>query len=602
MTVPDEARGQERREIAAAWLSALGSALEGSDHAAAASLFAPECYWRDLLALTWDIRTFRGPDEVEAAWRAALSPSGFTDPVLEAGDPVEGVLGELTGTIEAFFGFRTALGRGRGFVRLVETEPGTYRAFTFLTTLQELDGYPEKTGPRRPRENRRSADQGRENWLDRRTATAEFRTADPEVVVIGAGQAGFTLAARLGQLDVPTLVVDRMERIGDNWRHRYHSLTLHNEICVNHMPYLPFPDTWPVYIPKDMLADWFESYAKALELNVWTSTEFLDGRFDETDRRWTVRLRRADGTVRTLRPSHVVMATGVSGIPNATSFEGVDRFRGRVIHSSGHTEDLDVDGRTALVVGAGNSAHDIAQDLCLRGADVTMLQRSSTTVVSLEPSAARVFALYSQADGVRPLEDTDLRSASVPNVLLRELHGPLSRVMAEDDRELLDGLRAAGFALDNGEDDTGFYLKLIRYFGGYYINVGASDLIIEGRIKLKQGKGVDHFTEDEVVLADGSSVKADLVVLATGYQPMQEGVRALFGDEVADRVGPVWGPGPDWELRGMWSRTGQDNFYVVGGSFAMCRIYSRFVALQIKADVEGIAPPRWTPDTTGRAL
>ncbi|HWO65590.1 MAG TPA: NAD(P)/FAD-dependent oxidoreductase [Umezawaea sp.] len=600
MTVPDETQGPERRRIAADWLAALGSALEDHDHAAAAALFAPECYWRDLLALTWDIRTFQGRAEVEAALRAAHEPSGFADLALEDGDPVPGVIGEGIETVEVFFTFRTTMGRGRGFARLVP-DAGTYRAFTFLTTLQELEGYPEKTGRLRPRENRRPEDHVKENWLDRRIRTSEFRDTDPEVLVIGAGQAGFTLAARLGQLDVPTLVVDKMARIGDNWRGRYHSLTLHNEVCVNHMPYLPFPDTWPVYIPKDMLADWFETYAKALELNVWTSTEFLDGRFDEADKRWTVRLRRADGSIRTMRPSHVVMATGVTGIPNVTSFEGMDRFRGQVIHSSRHTDDLAVDGRTVLVVGAGNSAHDIAQDLCLRGADVTMLQRSSTTVVSLEPSAARVFTLYSQAEGVRPLEDTDLRSASVPNALLRKLHGPLSKVMAEDDKELLDGLRAAGFALDNGEDDTGFYLKLIRYFGGYYINVGASDLIIEGRIKLKQGKGIDHFTEDEVVLADGSAVKADLVVLATGYKPMQEGVRALLGDEVADRVGPIWGPGPDEEQRGMWSRTGQENFYALGGSFAMCRIYSRFVAFQIKATIEGIAPPKWALDKTESA-
>ncbi|WNV88240.1 NAD(P)/FAD-dependent oxidoreductase [Umezawaea sp. Da 62-37] len=601
MTIPDDTQGRQRRRIAEAWLADLDAALVGHDHGAAAALFTPDCYWRDLLALTWDIRTFHGQGEVEAALGAAHEPSGFTDPVLEDGDPVEGVIGDRTGVVEAFFGFRTAMGRGRGFVRLVEDGTGAVRAFTFLTTLQELEGYPEKTGIHRRRDNRRAVDGDRENWLDRRIATAEFATEDPEVLVIGAGQAGITLAARLGQLGVSTLVVDRMERIGDNWRNRYHSLTLHNEICVNHMPYLPFPDTWPIYIPKDMLADWFESYAKALELNVWTGVEFLDGHFDEGDRRWTVRLRRPDGTIRTLRPSHLAMATGVSGIPNVTSFEGMEDFQGQVVHSSGRTEDLDVEGRTALVVGAGNSAHDIAQDLCLRGADVTMLQRSSTTVVSLEPSAARVFTLYSQAEGVRPLEDTDLRSASVPNALLHELHGPLSKVMAEDDKELLDGLRAAGFALDNGEDDTGFYLKLIRYFGGYYINVGASDLIIEGRIKLKQGKGIEHFTTDGVVLADGSPVKADLVVLATGFKPMQEGVRALLGDEVADRVGPIWGPGPDWEQRGMWSRTGQDNFYVLGGSFAMCRIYSRYVALQIKAAVEGIAPPRWSTTEVGSA-
>ena len=580
--------------IATAWLADFEAALGRRAYAQAAAAFAPNGYWRDLLAFTWDIRTRQGPAAIEtglAETCEATGPNGFR---LEQ-DPMPGQLGPFGATIDAFFRFDTQVAEGRGFMRLVADpdEPGTWRALTLLTTMQGLKAFPDAPFVRRRRESMRVPERGTENWLDRRRATVEFRDADPEVVVIGAGQAGLTLAARLGQLDVGTLVVDKMERIGDNWRKRYHSLTLHNEICTNHLPYMPFPDTWPVYIPKDMLADWLEFYAKSMELNVWTETTFLGATRDD-DGHWTVRLRRADGSERTMRPRHVVMAIGVSGIAKMPTFDGADDFEGAIVHSSGPTDDLDVAGKSALVVGSGTSGHDIAQDLAMRGADVTMLQRSSTTVVSLEPGSVRAYALYRQNEGVRPIADTDLITGSIPYDLLRQLHGPLSRQIAQIDKELLDGLRDAGFMLDNGEDDTGFFMKLVRYLGGYYINVGASDMIIDGRIKLKTGTGVERLTRKSVRFADGSSLDADLIVMATGYRPLQDAVRAMFGDAVAERVGPIWGLGPDGELRNMWSRTAQDGFFVVGGTLTMCRLYSRFTALLIKASLEKLIAPKAT--------
>ena len=101
------------------------------------------------------------------------------------------------------------------------------------------------------------------------------------MLVIGGGQAGLSIAARLKQLQVDTLIVDREARIGDNWRHRYHALTLHNQVQVNHLPYMPFPPNWPIYIPKDKLANWFEAYVESMELNFWTATEFEGGNYDE---------------------------------------------------------------------------------------------------------------------------------------------------------------------------------------------------------------------------------------------------------------------------------------------------------------------------------
>ena len=587
------ASSAERRRIADVWLGQFGEALQRGDYARVGAMMHRDGYWRDLLTFGWEFKTSHGIDELRAWLPGAVGRSGVRGFRLE-GEPSLGAMGEHAATLEFFFTFETGIAHGRGYARLVADadSPEVLKAFTFLTTMKELKQFPERAGRNRPREDLRVASRELESWLDKRNAARQFRDNDPEVVVIGGGQSGLMLAARLGQLDVSTLVIEKTGRVGDVWRDRYSSLKLHNEICMNHFAYVPFPDTWPVFIPKDKLANWLEFYADTMELNVWTKTTFLGGEYDAAARRWTIRLRKADGSTIVLRPSHIALAAGVSGIPSIPHIEGMSDFVGRIVHSSGNTDELEVKGKSVLVVGAGTSAHDIAQSLHLRGADVTMLQRSSITVVSLEPSSVRPYELYRQNDGVRPIADTDLIAASVPYALLARLHGPLSRQMAEDDKELLDGLRKVGFLLDNGEDDTGYFLKLLRYQAGYYLNIGASDLIIAGKIKLKPGVDITRLTARAVEFSDGSALDADIVILATGYRPLQETARDMFGDDVAERVGPIWGIGDDGELRGMYARTAQEGFYVAGGGLPGARAYSHYTALLIKAALEGLLPAR----------
>ena len=590
------ATAAELRQVAVAWLAMLEAALTRKDHRRIAAMMHGDGYWRDLLTFGWEFKTLHGVGAI-GDWlqqtAVAYPAHGFH---LER-DPMIGSLLEHNPTLEFFFRFETDLARGRGYARLVPdpTAPDGVKALTVLTAMHELKRFPQASAGNRRRDDLRMVSRRPDNWLDHRNAARQFTDRDPQVVIIGGGQSGLMMAARLGQLNVGTLVVEKTDRVGDVWRNRYHSLCLHNEICMNHFAYMPFPDTWPVFIPKDKLADWLEFYTAAMELNVWTKTTLLSGAYDDAARRWTVRLQLADGSTRTMRPSHVVLAAGVSGLPNIPKLPGMDEFGGPIVHSSGNIDGLDAKGKSVLVVGAGTSGHDIAQQLHWRGADVTMLQRSSVTVVSLEPSSVRPYELYRKNDGVLPIDDTDLIAASVPYPLLARLHKPLSKQMAEDDKDLLDGLRKVGFLLDNGEDDTGYFLKLLRYQAGYYLNIGASDLIVEGAIKLRSGVDIARLKQRQVTLSDGSSLDADIIVLATGYKPLQEAVRQMFGDQVADRVGPIWGIGSDGELCSMYAQTAQDGFYVSGGGLPGARTYSHYTALLIKATLEGLIPERASP-------
>ena len=542
-----------------------------------------------MLALSWNIQTLNGADAILrelAPLARGAAPSGFAiDPDRAA---PRKVMRAGTNAIEAIFKFETKVGRGSGIIRLIpDADDGNrLKAWTLLTELGELKGFEEQLGVQRPRGNAYSRDFRGPNWLDLRKASAGYADHDPTVLVIGGGQSGLSIAARLKQLNVDTLIVDREKRIGDNWRKRYHALTLHNQVQVNHLPYMLFPPNWPTYIPKDKLANWFEAYVEAMELNFWTETEFEGGSYDEKEGRWTVTLRRADGAKRTMHPRHVVLATGVSGIPSVPDIAGLKDFAGKVMHSSQYDDGENWKGKRAIVIGTGNSGHDIAQDLHSSGAHVTLFQRSSTLVVSIEPSAQLVYAPYNEGT----LEDNDLIATSMPLKLARKSHAMTAEKSKALDRELLEGLERAGFKLDFGEDNTGWQFKYLTRGGGYYFNVGCSDLIVKGDIALKQFTDIDTFTADGATMKDGEIVAADLVVLATGYKRQEELVRKLFGADVEKRVGTIWGFGEEQELRNMYTRTGQPGLWLIAGGLAQCRIGSKHLALQIKAIEEGLLP------------
>jgi putative flavoprotein involved in K+ transport len=568
------------------WLAQFEAALSDGDETALKHQFHPDSYWRDVLALSWTLQTWNGADAILRELKALApraKPANFQiDPDRAA---PRRVTRAGTNTIEAIFKFETAVGRGHGILRLIPdaNDDNRLKAWTLLTALEELKGFEEQEGATRPRGQAYSRDFRGPNWLDLRKQAAAYADRDPTVLVVGGGHAGLSIAARLKQLQIDTLIVDRWPRIGDNWRQRYHALTLHNQVQVNHLPYMPFPPNWPVYIPKDKLANWFEAYVDAMELNYWTGTEFVSSSYDEAQGRWNVVLRR-DGATKEIHPRHIVMATGVSGIPNVPAIPSLKNFSGQIVHSSRYDDGENFDGKRALVIGTGNSGHDIAQDLHSSGADVTLVQRSPTLITNIEPSAQLAYAAYNEGT----LDDNDLIATSMPLKLARRSHQIITEQSKQLDQPLLDALARIGFKLDYGEDHTGWQFKYLTRGGGYYFNVGCSDLVASGAIKLKQFADIDTFVAEGARMKSGETVPADLIVLATGYRPQEELVRKLFGDAITARVGPIWGFGDGQELRNMYMRTPQSGLYFIAGSLAQCRINSRYLALQIKAIEEGL--------------
>ncbi len=584
------------------WLSRFADALVSGEAGGIGDLFVEEASWKDVLSLTWEHRVFSGPARIAEALSAAVPRFGAERLRPSEGRAAPRLMRRMGRTVvEGFFDFDTRIGRASCFVRLVPdlARPGEWRAWLLLTALQNLHGHPEKIGRNRPSGNEYAMNTRATNWTDDRAAARAYADRDPEVLIVGAGHAGLILAARLGQMDVDTLVIEKTPRIGDVWRNRYHSLTLHNETTANHMPYMPFPETWPTWLSKDRLAGWLEYYAEALELNVWTLTELLSSEWDGAARMWTARIRH-EGEERTIRCRHLVAAIGVSGsIPNKVTMPGLEDFAGEVCHSGDYTRGAAYTGKNCLVVGTGNSAHDVAQDLHVNGAaSVALYQRSPTCVVSLEPSAISVFKIYSEGPSV---DDMDLVTSALPYDVLFDTYRFMTRRHAEQDRPMIEALNKAGFETCYGPDDTGFHMMYLRGEGGYYINVGCSELIIEGKVGVVQHRDAERFVPEGLLMKDGSVRPLDLVVLATGFRNMQEGIRRLVGDEIAEKVGPIWGFDEDWEMRGMWRPTPQDGFWVMGGALIDARLNSRYLALEIKADLLGILPDQAEMPLVARA-
>jgi putative flavoprotein involved in K+ transport len=576
-------------------LDKFGGALAAGDIEGAVDCFQEDCYWRDLVTFTWNIKTMEGRDQIRDMLRSQLATAKPSDWSIAEGEDAT----ENGGVLEGWIRFETQAARGYGLIRARDG-----RIWTLLTTMVELKGFEEPAGFDRPMGAKHGAGRNRPTWKEEREREAAELgfSKQPYCLIIGGGQGGIALGARLRQLGVPTIIVEKNERPGDSWRKRYKSLCLHDPVWYDHLPYIDFPKNWPVFSPKDKIGDWLEMYTKVMELNYWGSTEAKSASWDEKKKEWTVTVTR-DGKDIVLKPKQLILATGMSAKPNMPKFKGMENFKGDQHHSSKHPGPDAYVGGKAVVIGSNNSAHDICAALWEAGIDVTMVQRSSTHIVRSDTLMdVGLSALYSEqaVQSGMTTAKADLIFASLPYRILHQFQIPLYAEMKKRDADFYAGLEKAGFMLDWGDDESGLFMKYLRRGSGYYIDIGASQLIIDGEIKLKSGVDVTEIREHSVLLSDGTELPADLIVYATGYGSMNGWAADLISREVADKVGKCWGlgsattkdPGPwEGEQRNMWKPTRQEGLWFHGGNLHQSRHYSQFLSLQLKARMEGLPTP-----------
>ncbi|WP_303287076.1 NAD(P)/FAD-dependent oxidoreductase [Marinobacter sp. SS8-8] len=575
------------------WLAGFNETLQSNTPEQAANHFEDEGFWRDLVSMTWNIKTMEGRTEIRDML-ASMAMDRHPHNWQIAEDATE-----QDGITEAWITFETADAFCKGHLRLRNG-----KAWTLLTTMQELREFPEKRKHLRPNGAQHGAAKSRKTWLDARQKEERELgySKQPYCVVIGGGQGGIGLGARLRQLDVPTIVIERNPRPGDSWRNRYKSLCLHDPVWYDHMPYLPFPEHWPVFCPKDKIGDWLEMYTRIMELNYWNSTECTGAQYDEAKQEWIVNVIR-DGERVTLRPKQLVLATGMSGIPNIPDIPGMDSFEGEQHHSSKHPGGEAYKGKKCVVLGGNNSAHDICAALWENDADVTMIQRSSTHIIKsdtlMDLALGGLYSEQAVENGITT-EKADLTFASLPYRIMPDVHKPVYEQVQEQDADFYNRLGKAGFMLDFGDDGSGLFMKYLRRGSGYYIDVGASELVAQGEIRLKSGVTIERINPRSVTLTDGTELPADLIVYATGFGSMNGWAARIISQEVADKVGKCWGMGSDttkdpgpWEgeLRNMWKPTQQEALWFHGGNLHQSRHYSLYLALQLKARMEGLETP-----------
>jgi len=583
VTIPDD---PDAKKIVAEWFNSFSSAVEKGNVDAVVALLAPGALWRDILALTWDFRTFQGPALqqflIDRLVEAQISKFQLEDEYLGLKRPYPDLA-----WIEAMFTFETRIGLGSGVFRLIPQKEGEWKAHCMFTNLEDLKGFPEKLGPLRdPAPNHGK-------WEEARRRSVAFEDGDPTVLIVGGGQSGLELAARLRCLDVSALVVEKNARVGDNWRNRYEALCLHDPVWYDHMPYLSFPSTWPVYTPAKKLANWLEHYAEALEIPVWTSSEVTAASPDASGM-WKVTVSNSQGESRIFTVKHLVFATGFGSYRGKLpTYPGMDEFKGQILHSSQHKKAIDHAGKKVVVIGACTSAHDLCADYYEHGVDVTMFQRSSTYVMTTKNGWRILFeGVYSE--NAPPPDVADRLNASYPNRLTELLAPRRTLEIAEADKELLDGLRKRGFRLNLGYKDAGFSLAVWENAGGYYLDVGTSQMIVDGKIKLKNDSLIERFTSTGLKFENGSELPADVVVFATGVGDVRDNIRKVCGDALTDKCKPIWGLDTEGEIQGCWRDLGIPGLWYMMGNLAYCRFHSKHVALQIKAMEEGILGKRYS--------
>ncbi|KAK4928508.1 hypothetical protein LTR66_016224, partial [Elasticomyces elasticus] len=471
--IPADCDAQKEAEGIAANLS---KATSEEDPHAFAELFLDYGVWRDKLSFTWDFRTFNFKEAIlKAATDLLPQTKARNFNLLEPAPKVSRPYPDFS-QLQFVLSFETEIVVASAVINAVLTKNEGWKIYTMHTVAESLKQFPEQSAPD-------GHMTGIISWESQRAEA--INTVDPEVLIIGGGQNGLAMAARLKVLGMDNLIIERSDEIGDIWRKRYEYLSLHFPHWPDSLPYFKYPQHWPTYTPAQKQALYMKWYASALELNVWTKSEVVKAEQD-AEGNWTVIINK-QGETRTLHPKQLIMATSLCGVPSTPAIPGMTDFRGEIRHSSAHKSSRDYVGKKVCVVGTSSSGFDTAYECARLGIDVTMLQRSPTYVMSLTHSVPRMLGGYApdKNGNIPDTEVQDRLNFSMPVGPGEELAKRTAKDLEDLDKPLLEALNARGLRTWRGQRDTGNATLSLTRNGGFYFDAGACDEIINGNIKVE---------------------------------------------------------------------------------------------------------------------
>ncbi|KAJ9603149.1 hypothetical protein H2200_012444 [Cladophialophora chaetospira] len=585
---------------------------------------AEDVVWRDLCALTGTFRTFYGSINVHSVWKKLFRvhrPHLFK-PVLGASEIFRA--GKRSSWVQISYTFECRGNpetRCSGFIGLIpDLISSTWKIWLFTTLLEELKGFPSPDKPAfQPQANGLSDGSHASN----RFTSGKIPNNLPhhlkkkesfDCVVVGAGFSGLAIAGRLHAMGISVLTVEKNPEVGDNWKNRYDSARCKYLETLQNVSLELTPTLAPVHTTKEFsefpmarmftnedpkfpgrldLIRAYRRYIAFHDINVWCSSCLKNASYDTSCRSWTLTIERQEQTTH-VRTRHLVLAIGSHGsVPNMPKIPNRNLFKGEVLHSL-HYKSADTwKGRAGLVVGSANTAHDVAEDMVDAGlSSVTLTQRNPTPVFPIEWYRELMDSRYHDNSD---LEQADRRTISFPTAIARLINMEYYKGHMSRDPEKLRALERAGFAVEYSGDMV--KCTFGDGAGGHHTDVGGGARIIKGEIKVKSGVIPTEFTETGLRFSDGSHQEADVVVFCTGFHTnMLPQAMKMLGPIMHDQLEDFWGIDEEGEIRGAFKRMKQEGIWFIGGGAPWARFGSRFLALQIQADLLGCPLQRYTAD------